>query len=170
MLLKIIRCVHLYLLALLAGMSFIAVFGNVPAANTFPASVYVIYMQGIIHSYTGVAQVLIASTVLVSLLHLALIKERRSWYFALTLLTLLCVIGGVIATVGGNFPINNQIVNWSPENPPANWTQLRTEWNRSNLIRMVLAQVGLISSLLAATVDTRSILWSGYGKRVQAAV
>lgn len=149
MALRILQFLTVYQLALFAGISFISVLGNVPAFNTLPAPVYTAVTQAMMEPYSDPVRVLMVLTGLTFLLHLWLIPEKKSAYSALILLAFLCVIGGALSTILGNFPINDTIRTWSAENPPSDWAEVRDRWNQINLIRVTLAQLGLASSLVA---------------------
>lgn len=52
------------------------------------------------------------------------------------------------------FPVNNEIVKWTPESMPPNWAQYRSQWEYTHATRAVLqilAFCALLASVLAET-------------------
>ena len=75
--------------------------------------------------------------------------DRLSFY--LLLAACACLIAGVLTTVFGNVPINKQILTWSINAPPSNWTDLSEKWWLLHTVRTVLTVSGmsfLFSALL----------------------
>lgn len=49
-----------------------------------------------------------------------------------------------------NAPINRQQQNeWDPNNPPANWKQIRDRWNKAHVVRSIFAVISLACNILA---------------------
>ena len=68
-------------------------------------------------------------------------RDRLSFY--LLLAACICLIAGVLTTVLGNIPINKQILTWSINAPPSNWTDLREKWWLLHGVRTVLTMAGM---------------------------
>lgn len=94
---------------------------------TGSASFYTEYKQLIIRAYTlplpllGVGGILAALSVLY-------FGRRDKLTVRMTSAAILFVIIGLAITLTIHFPINDQILTWSPETPPADWEQLRDRW------------------------------------------
>jgi Domain of unknown function (DUF1772) len=73
----------------------------------------------------------------------------KSWWLALgsTALWATMIIYSVLLPV----PINNQIVRWQQDSPPANWRELRRRWDMLHAIRVCFLIVALIF-LVASSV------------------
>lgn len=71
---------------------------------------------------------------------LALFVNFRHWRtlpFALLAIASVVYIGGVIAfTSQVNLPLNAYTESWNPQNLPADWMDVRAQWNRANAIRV----------------------------------
>jgi uncharacterized membrane protein len=67
----------------------------------------------------------------------------------------LCFLASGLITRFLNQPINAVVMTWSPDAPPANWTQLRDEWWRWHVLRTIAAIAGL-SSLIATALQHTS--------------
>jgi uncharacterized membrane protein len=119
---------------------------------TLSASEYTVIMQGLIRGADDppvVPAIVMISMLapLYTLIHLR--KHRQSLVFKLTLAGLLVFVAGVfVITIGINAPINNQIVKWSVESPPANWMTLRDQWNNINWIRTPASGLSFVLFML----------------------
>ena len=60
-------------------------------------------------------------------------------------------VAALALTKLGHFPINHQILEWDPANPPADWGRIRVRWSALHAGRTALA-VGSFSLLLLASV------------------
>ena len=60
----------------------------------------------------------------------------------------------ILITVPTNLRINKQIANWSIQNPPREWAQMRARWLRFHVIRTLFSVPGLAVYLLAAMSNT----------------
>ena len=78
-------------------------------------------------------------------------RRDRLMFYSLTAASI-CVIAGAMITVFGNVPINNQIVTWSVNAPPSNWTELGEKWRLFHTIRTILTTAGLSFLILATLV------------------
>lgn len=55
----------------------------------------------------------------------------------------LCVLAVALITRFGNVPINDQILSWNVDSPPANWGQIAEKWWRFQTARVILQTVAL---------------------------
>lgn len=60
-----------------------------------------------------------------------------------------CLLVGMLVTVVVHFPINDAIMTWQPEAPPADWQDLRTRWLTAHAVRTWVAVVGFVLLVLA---------------------
>ncbi len=74
--------------------------------------------------------------------------DRLSFY--LLIASSICIMAAVLVTVFGNWPINNQIITWSINSPPSNWTELRDQWWRFHVARAVIVIAALSFQILAS--------------------
>lgn len=61
-----------------------------------------------------------------------------------------CFLAAGLITRFLNQPINAIVITWSPDAPPANWTELRDEWWRWHIVRLVAGIGGLCLVIAAA--------------------
>ncbi len=87
---------------------------------------------------------------------LALIINWRHWRtpaFWMLACAALVYIGGVIVfTAVVNLPLNEYTESWDPQNLPADWAEVRTQWNRANAVRVGTAGLAFVLTLAALTV------------------
>ena len=140
--------INLIAVGSLAGLSFGVQLGLVPALNHLDASTYITIMQGIIPTFTHTALPLMVmglATFLVRLLWLrSPCRAMRYW----TMAAFGFFLAGGWITLRGHFPLNNQVIHWSAQHPPAEWEHLRQQWCRLNLCRFVVAQLGFLALLI----------------------
>lgn len=61
-----------------------------------------------------------------------------------------CFVAVGLVTRFLNQPINAVVIQWSPDSPPQNWTELRDAWWRWHLVRLAVALAGQSLLILAA--------------------
>jgi uncharacterized membrane protein len=61
---------------------------------------------------------------------------------ALAAAAVLCAVAAMAVTVILHFPINAEILTWSPTAPPTDWQQIRDRWSAAHTGRTLLALVG----------------------------
>ncbi len=152
MVLKIARFVNLFLVALLAGL-LVGVFIVERALLEVSASVYTAVQKPKHEVFEPIMPIFNTLVIVSGLMVLLLIRDRKTWVFALTAIGVLCTIALTTTTLLVNVPINSEIINtWSVNDPPADWAQVRDRWNLFHAIRTVLAIVALFCLLLAAMI------------------
>src|SRR3712207_429160 len=133
--LRLARFVNLLLAAVLVGNEFGTLVAIHPALNTLPTGAYIATEQAIIRRYDALMPFLMVATLLSCLPVLVLIRDRRSVAFRCALLALLAFLAMLGVTFIGNMPINQRILAASADAPPADWEQLRAEWDRWHALR-----------------------------------
>jgi hypothetical protein len=78
-------------------------------------------------------------------------KEKKA--FALTLIALLCIAGTQIIFWIFTYPANKQTNNWTML--PANWVELRNQWEYSHATSAVLDVIALITLIISILVKKR---------------
>ena len=114
------------------------------------ANVYVALQQQGIRTLNVAMPALGAATALVTVTSVVLAREDRT-RFLLLLAAAVCFVAAGLITRFLNQPINAIVMTWAVDAPPTNWTQLRDEWWRWHLMRLVAGLAGL-SLLIAATL------------------
>jgi len=84
---------------------------------------------------------------------IALLSNLRHWRsFSFLVLTLACIVyivGVIIFTSQVNLPLNYYTESWDPQNLPADWALIRTQWNQANAVRVGTAGFAFMLSLCA---------------------
>lgn len=133
---------------LLAGLSFGVQFGLVPALNRQDAGSYIATMQGLIPTFTRAAVPVMMIGLVTFLVRLLWLRSpcRGTNYW--TLAAFGFFLGGAWITIGGHWPLNHQLTQWSAQHPPAGWEQLREQWGRLNFWRFAVAQLGFFALIV----------------------
>ncbi len=150
----IIRFLDLLLVSLLVGTMFGVwlLFNPVGLSPDF----YVELHQHGIRTLNRPMPILGAVCTLLTIVLAILDKGNHAVCFMLVVAVVFLVVGGMI-TRFLNQPINSQVMTWSIQAPPSNWTELRDKWWRWHIVRM-LAGIGALSLLiLAALIGNRGI-------------
>lgn len=111
------------------------------------ASFYTHLKQFQIQTLTVPLPGLAIAAILVGLVKLFLSRRKRL-VFRFTLAgIILFVIGGML-TARGLFPLNDQIMTWSADAPPAEWAQIQEQWRQTHLFRTIITVLGFACFLL----------------------
>jgi len=85
---------------------------------------------------------------------LSVFVRKRRPALALTLVGAACMVAAQVAWWLFVFPVNSQMVNWTAESLPANFTELRDQWEYAHAARAILQIVGLGSLVLSVLAET----------------
>ena len=66
-----------------------------------------------------------------------------------------CLLVGLLVTVVVHFPVNDQIMTWQPDAPPADWQDLRTRWLVAHAVRTWVAVAGFVLLVFAVSMQRR---------------
>ncbi len=133
--------------ALLTGAMF-GVWLSFNPAGMAPAA-YVMQQQHGIRSLHPPMPILGALTILITLISAGLAMADRVRFAVLLAAAICYAIAGLI-TRFVNQPINSMVMTWSPEAPPANWSQYREKWWRWHSVRTAAGICGLCLLITAA--------------------
>jgi uncharacterized membrane protein len=151
MLHRVLRFVHLLLVALVVGTLFGIWIGFDP--HYLSAQTYVEQQQRTIESLGILMPILGGITILSTLLLAALERRRRTVFLLLVAAAVLLIFVGLV-TRFENQPINAQVMTWRAQAAPANWAELRDAWWKWHGVRTV-AGLGALLLVLGATVAER---------------
>jgi uncharacterized membrane protein len=65
----------------------------------------------------------------------------------------LCYAAGLAISLSTDVRINKQIESWSVENPPDDWSAVRSRWIRFHIVRTLCSLPGLAFYILACLVS-----------------
>ncbi len=147
----IIRFTDLLLVSLLVGAMFGIWLGFNP--RRLSARAYVEQQQNTIRALNTPMPILGAVCILLTIVLAVLGKSSRPAIYLLVAAVACLIAAGVITRLL-NQPINSQVMTWSIQAPPANWTELRDEWWRWHVAR-TLAGIAALSFLIVAVLSLR---------------
>jgi uncharacterized membrane protein len=145
---RIILFASLFFVALTSGGAFVVYLAYNPAGMS--AAFYVETMQHAIRSLMPLAVVLNLGLLFTIVSAILARHERLSLYVLIA--ASMCIITALLFTVFGNWPINHQIITWSSNSPPSNWTELRDQWWRFHVARAVMIIGGLSLLILVPLI------------------
>lgn len=116
------------------------------------AGLWIGYHQAITPAYTQAVPP-IGGLALVAALAALVASWRNPPTRRLLLAAVGCLLVGLLVTVIVHFPINEQIMTWQPDAPPADWKDLRARWLTAHAVRTVVATAGF--ALLVVAFSTR---------------
>ena len=151
---NVIRFTLLLLLSLLVGATFGILVGFNP--SSLSAAAYVEQQQNAIRSLNTLLPVMGAACILLAT-WLAIQSSNNSRSRYLLIAAVVCLVVAALVTRFGNQPINAQVITWSAQSPPENWTQLRDTWWQWHVVRTLAGILGLSLTLLAVLGSTRSL-------------
>lgn len=85
---------------------------------------------------------------------LAILVRNRGPAFGWTVLGALCVVAAHASFWIWIAPVNAVITSLSPEALPANWTELRSQWEYTHAVRAILQIAALAALLFSVLVET----------------
>jgi hypothetical protein len=85
---------------------------------------------------------------------LSILVRKRRPASGLTLVGAACMVAAQVAWWLFVFPVNSQMVNWTPESLPANFTELRDQWEYTHAARAILQIFGLGSLVLSVLAES----------------
>ncbi len=140
MTLRLIKFFNTLFAALLAGISVGIWMGFDPAS--YSASTYLEQQQNLVRSLNAPLIALVGMTTVLTVLSAYLQRKDRPAFIAL-LLAAAFFISCMLITRIGNVPIQLQMLQWTPDSMPANWTALRDEWWSFHMLRAIVEVIAL---------------------------
>ncbi|MGE5090175.1 MAG: anthrone oxygenase family protein [Candidatus Levyibacteriota bacterium] len=148
----VIRFIDLLLVALLAGTTVGIWLGFDPAGLS--ATAYVEQQQHAIRALNGLLPAVGAVCIVLTLILAVAAKRSPRARYLLFASTAFMVVAAVV-TRFGNQPINAQVITWTTQAPPPNWSELRDWWWQWHTVRTV-AMVAALAMLILATITGRA--------------
>jgi len=150
---RIAQLVSVFFTGLFTGLMFTFIVVIQRMLAPLSASDYTRTMQSLIHGADDppiVPAVVVIGMVAPLVTLVKLRHARRSTVWKLTFWGWLIFVVGVFGiTIGINAPINNQIVKWPVQSPPADWMALRDRWNGLNWIRTPASGLSFVLFMLS---------------------
>lgn len=117
-----------------------------------------IQLQQIIHShFARMMPILMLGAVGASVAWATLLRARwREVEFWLVALAAMALTGAVVLTLVVNVPINDQLMRWSSESPPARLMELWRPWETAHSLRTALAIAAFTAEVVALSAFASS--------------
>ena len=141
MMLRLARFVNLVLAGLLAGNELGTKIAVHPSLKELPAPERLRAEQAVTRRYAAIMPYWMLSTIASCVVALALARGSRG--YLPTLAGTACFAGMLLSTLLGNVPINNRVLELSPETDREEFEALRERWDRLHSVRVLLDVVGL---------------------------
>ncbi|MGC3945486.1 MAG: DUF1772 domain-containing protein [Chryseolinea sp.] len=144
-----LRFLNIIVAGLLAGTSFGIWAGFNPA--DYSPSTYLEQQQNLVRSLNTLMITLVIAATVNTLISAFLQRHNKPVFVALLLAAILFISCMVITRLG-NIPIQADMLNWTPESLPENWTTLRDRWWSFHVARTL---VELIAFVLVAWTNIK---------------
>ena len=145
-----VRFVALFAIGLAAGgaLCILLLERYMPGSPSF----YIEYKQMAIRALTVPLPALAAAGLLATAADCWLTGRQGVWpAFWLGIFAIVLNLAAAILTKAGHFPINDQIIKWSPGNPPPDWAATAARWSVLHAWRTALS-LGSFASLILSQV------------------
>src|SRR5687767_2111931 len=136
----IVRFINLFLMGLGTGVSLSHAL-QAPTKAKLPRDVFLPTQQTLYNNY-GLAGAMIEPGSFLSTLGLLFLVRKRRTEALLTLIGLGCIATMFAVWARLINPINQQVMEWTPETTPDNWAEVRDRWHRLHAIRLALHAIG----------------------------
>lgn len=87
---------------------------------------------------------------------LALLGNWKHWktvsFWALAMACIVYILGVIFFTAQVNLPLNYYTESWDPQNLPADWANVRNQWNNANAIRVGTSALAFVLSLSSLVI------------------
>jgi Domain of unknown function (DUF1772) len=152
---KIWRFVTLMLTALSVGMALCHLM-ELPARRNYAPALWsrVTNVEGTYRLFGPPVGASIEGGALITAVVLSIFVRKRRPAFTLMLFGAACMAAAQVAWWLFVFPVNSQMVHWTPESLPADFTKLRDQWEHTHAARAILQMVGLGSLVLSVLAET----------------
>ncbi len=153
MMVEMARFVNLMLAGLLAGNEFGTKVGVHPSLERLSTPERIRAEQEVTRRYAAIMPFWMSSVIISCLPVLAL--SRRTNAFLPTAAGTACFAGMFASTLLGNVPINNRVLEMSPETDREEFAELRRRWDRLHTLRVALNVAGLVFLVSGALAEDR---------------
>jgi hypothetical protein len=141
MIISFIRFLNFILVALLAGTSFGIWMGFSPV--NYSASTYLEQQQHLVRSLNTLMVSLVIIATLVTIVS-AFLQRKDKMVFIALLFSALFLASCIFISRFGNVPIQTEMLNWTVDTMPDNWTMLRDKWWSFHVLRTIAELIALV--------------------------
>jgi predicted PurR-regulated permease PerM len=153
MFLRTWRFITLILAALDMGMAWCHVL-ELPAKMNYPASLYVTVQHTLYQQFGSLPGIFSEVGAVVAAIVLSFLVRKRRPAFYPTLTGAIFLALALVVWFAFVAPMNAEFAKWTVDSIPANWTQVRNQWEYAHATRFVLQLIGLGALLTSVLVET----------------
>jgi uncharacterized membrane protein len=146
---EVINLISLFLAGLLAGEEFVVYYGIRPAIASLDERPQILSRQALIHRLRVLVPCMFIPTVLSGTI--MTILDGFGPGFLFRCVGLIGLLTWTMATVPGTVPINSAIADWISTEPPKNWREMVSRWERFAVVRCWAAIAVFVLFLVAAS-------------------
>ena len=157
----ILRLLNVVLIGLTAGCITGISVGYNPAS--FSYQTYLEYQQNAISSLNTLMPLVGMISILLTVIFAFDQRANKPVFVTLIVAIAFLIIAGLV-TKFGNQPINSEIKNWNPQNPPINWEELRENWWKYHIARTLTTIVAFFL-VVWASLQGRNISGNSEGPK-----
>ncbi|MBX3241369.1 MAG: DUF1772 domain-containing protein [Chitinophagaceae bacterium] len=111
--------------------------------TNFSASTYIEQQQNLVHSLNTLMIILVVAAAITTLISAYLQRKNKPALVAL-LLAAAFFISCMVITRFGNVPLQEEMLKWTTDTLPENWTTLRDKWWSLHIMRTVVELIALV--------------------------
>jgi uncharacterized membrane protein len=151
----VMEFINLFCSGLLAGIEFIVCFGLRAPLTVLGVQPQIQIRQALIRRLRVLVPAVFLLTAASGVSVAVLGRAEPGSFFRCA--GLLAVLTWTVATFRGTVPINEALLTWRPEAPPANWKEIIERWERLDLVRTWAALTAFACFLTAVAVRPAGI-------------
>ncbi|GAA1543015.1 hypothetical protein GCM10009827_073300 [Dactylosporangium maewongense] len=148
---EVVRALATALVALYAGGVLFVVIA--PSVTRLPADAYTRWWQAMNTDMSRTMPPMLLTCLGLLALTAVLSYGRSKPAFVAAVVAILLIVVTIGLTVSRLEPLNAIGDTWNPDAPPADWTEVRSRWQRLHLVRTFLALLTLVTLLAAHVVE-----------------
>jgi uncharacterized membrane protein len=123
------------------------------AMSRLSASTYVEFHQATNHTFDPYMPIVVMGALLGGIGLVILSPGIHSLSGELAIAGCVCYVGVLAVGLPTNVRINKQVERWSVENPPGDWSAVRSRWIRFHIFRTLFSLPGVACYILACLVS-----------------
>jgi Domain of unknown function (DUF1772) len=147
------RFITIVLAALSMGMAFCHVL-ELPAKMNYPASLYLTIQHSLYWQFGSFPGIFSEIGAIVCAIALTFLVRKRRPAFNWTIIGVNFLTLALVVWFSFVAPMNAEFAQWTVDSIPADWTQVRNQWEYSHTTRFVLQLVGFSALLISILVET----------------
>jgi Domain of unknown function (DUF1772) len=152
MFLKTWRLITIIFAALTMGTAYCHVL-ELPAKMGYDGSLYTMINQSLYWGFGHIGGFIEGATVFLAAPILSFLVRKQQPAFQWTLAGTICLALAFVVFLVFTEPMNREIFQWTSQSGPADWTQVRNQWEYSHATRFVLQLIGLGALLISILVE-----------------